>query len=303
MRFRTLPTRIAVLLLFALVAFGAPAPAQVADAVIEVAVTDPSAQALPGVTVTARQVETGLTREVVTDAVGAARLPALPPGSYEVKFEISGFSPATQTIVLRVGETGRLQVQLKLAGIAETVQVTAESEPIVDLYKIDSSTNIVPEQIEALPTANRDFQQLAFLVPGVQRERGGFRFIGGGPVIGAGGNASQATILVDGVDFTDPTLGLARARFSSDAISEFRVINNRFDTEIGGSAGGAMSIVTKSGTNDVKGSAFAFFRDKSLRALKEEEKLANVAKNPYSRQQYGGTVGGPIVRDQTHYFL
>ena len=89
--------------------------------------------------------------------------------------------------------------------------------------------------------------------------------------------------MVDGVDFTDPALGLARARFSQDAISEFRVIANRFDSEIGGSAGGALSIVTKSGTNDLKGSAFGFFRDKSLQA----QGALDLQKNDYSRQQFG----------------
>src|SRR5438132_501620 len=83
-----------------------------------------------------------------------------------------------------------------------------------------------------LPVADRDFQRLAFIAPGVQRERGSFRFINGGPVIGAGGNASQSTILVNGVDMTDQVNGLSRARFSQDAIREFRVITNRFDTEI-----------------------------------------------------------------------
>ena len=186
---------------------------------------------------------------------------------------------------------------MRVAQVTESVTVVGES-PLVDVFKTDSSTNIVPEQIEALPVPNRDFQSLAFLAPGVQRERGTYRFIGGGPVIGAGGNASQSTILVDGVDVTDPMLGLARVRFSQDAISEFRVIANRFDTEIGGSAGGALSIVTKSGTNDCRGSAFGFFRDDSLRAKGEVEKQ----KNDYSRQQFGFTIGGPIVKDRTHFF-
>ncbi len=114
----------------------------------------------------------------------------------------------------------------------------------------------------------------------------------------SGGSASQSTILVDGVDFTDPTLGLARARFSQDAISEFRVIANRFDSEIGGSAGGALSIVTKSGTNAVRGSAFGFFRDKALRA----KPTFDLKKNDYARQQVGGTIGGPLAKDKTHLF-
>lgn len=287
-------------LLLALVAGFVPGSvsAQVADAVVEVAVVDESAGALPGVTVTIERPETGLSRTGVTDETGTLRVPALPPGTYVVTVELPGFATVKQEgLVLRVGQTARLDITMKVAQLAETVTVVAE-QPLVDVYKTDSSTNIVPEQIEALPVQGRDFQNLAFLAPGVQRERGGFRFIGGGPVIGAGGNASQSTILVDGVDFTDPTLGLARARFSQDAISEFRVISNRFDTEIGGSSGGALSIITKSGTNDVKGSVFGFLRDDALRAKGKLE----LQKNDYSRQQFGFTLGGPIVKDQTHYF-
>jgi carboxypeptidase family protein/TonB-dependent receptor-like protein len=277
---------------------GRPAWAQVADAVIEVTAVDDSGAALPGVTVTLARPDTGFQQTIVTDAVGLARAVALPPGGYTIRIELSGFATITEEhVVVRVGQTARLNVTMKVAQIAETVNVVGQAS-LVDIFKTDSSTNIVPEQIEALPVQDRDFQRLAFLTPGVQRERGGNRFIGNGPVVGAAGNASQATIMVDGVDFTDPALGLARARFSQDAISEFRVFANRFDSEIGGSAGGALSIVTKSGTNDVKGSAFSFFRDKSLKA----KGALDLQKNDYSRQQWGATLGGPIVKDKTHYF-
>ena len=145
-----------------------------------------------------------------------------------------------------------------------------------------------PSRSSRCRSPNRDFQSLAYLAPGVQRERGGNRFIGNQPVIGAAGNASQSTIMIDGVDFTDPTLGMARARFSQEAISEFRVIANRFDTEIGGSAGGALSIVTKSGTNDLHGSAFGFFRDKLAaregRARPQEERLLAPAVRRHRRR-------------------
>lgn len=290
-----------VLAVFAMLAGGgiAPASAQIADAVIEVVAQDQSDAVLPGVTATVTRPDTGYTQSNVTDTTGTARFIALQPGAYTVTVELSGFATVKQEgLTLRVGQTARLVVTLKVAQVAETVNVTAAA-PIVDVYKTDSSTNIIPEQIEALPTANRDFQQLAFLAPGVQRERGGFRFVTNQPVLGAGGNASQSTILVDGVDFTDQTLGLARARFSQDAISEFRVITNRFDTEIGGSAGGALSVVTKSGKNDLHGSAFGFFRDDALRAQGKLEKQ----KNTYSRHQYGATLGGPLAKDRTHFFL
>ena len=276
----------------------AQAGAQVADGVIEVFVQDQSQAVLPGVTVTVLRPDTGFTQDSVTDGTGVVRFIALQPGTYNVKADLSGFTTVTQEgITLRVGQTAKLTLTLGIAKVGEVVNVVAEV-PVVDVYRTDSSTNIIPEQIESLPTANRDFQQLAFLAPGVQRERGGFRFVTNQPVLGAGGNASQSTILVDGVDFTDQTLGLARAKFSQDAISEFRVITNRFDSEIGGSAGGALSIVTKSGTNDLHGSAFGFFRDDALRAKGELDKQ----KNDYSRQQVGGTIGGPVVRDRTHFF-
>jgi len=276
----------------------AAARAQVADAVIEVLVQDESKAVLPGVTVTVLRPDTGYTQTNVTDAAGVARFIALPPGTYTVKVELSGFATISQEgVTILVGQTAKLTMAMKVGGVAETVNVVGES-PMVDIYKTDSSTNIVPQQIEALPVPNRDFQALAYLAPGVQRERGGNRFIGNQPVIGAAGNASQSTIMIDGVDFTDPTLGMARARFSQEAISEFRVIANRFDTEIGGSSGGALSIVTKAGTNNLHGSAFGFFRDDSLRAKGEYD----LKKNDYSRQQFGGTIGGPITKDRVHYF-
>jgi carboxypeptidase family protein len=296
---RRLAALVAALGLLTIAWPAARADAQVADAVIDIVVADESGAALPGVSVTLSRPETGFQQTIVTDTVGLARAVALPPGAYDVKLELAGFAAVVQKgLVVRVGQTARVAATLKVAQVAETVDVVAQA-PLVDVFKTDSSTNIVPEQIESLPVQDRDFQRLAFLTPGVQRERGGNRFIGNAPVIGAAGNASQATVMVDGVDFTDPALGLARARFSQEAISEFRVIANRFDAEVGGSAGGALSIVTKSGTNDLKGSAFGFFRDKALRA----KGALDLQKNDYSRQQAGFTLGGPIVRDQTHYFL
>jgi len=277
----------------------APSAAQVSTAAIEVTVADAEGLALPGVTVKAVNSATGLSRMVVTEADGTASIPALPPGTYGVSFELAGFAPLQQeNVALRVGQTAKLIAQMQLATTSEEITVTAAA-PVVDVMKMDSSTNIVPEQIQALPVPDRQFERLAFIAPGVSRERGDFRFIKGGPVIGGAGNASQATILVDGVDLTDPALGLARARFSQDAIREFRVINNRFDTEIGGSSGGALSIVTRSGGNDLAGSAFVFYRDDSLRSTGELEG----GSLPYNRGQFGFTLGGAIVKDKTHYFL
>ncbi len=275
-----------------------PAAAQVSTGTIEIAVVDTNGGVLPGVGVTAVAQDTGLSRSTSTDSGGMATLAALPPGTYDLSLALEGFAPVEQKdVVLRVGQTARIKVTMQLKTAGE-IQVTAEM-PVVDIYRSDTSTNIVPEQIEQLPVQNRDFEKLAFIAPGVQRERGTYRFIQGGPVIGSVGNASQSTVMVDGVDFTDEALGLARTRFSQDAIREFRVINNRFDAEVGNSAGGALSIVTKSGSNDVHGTVFGFYRSDSLRSTGELE----TGNQDFSRYQVGFTLGGPLVKDRTHYFV
>jgi hypothetical protein len=287
-------------LLFAVLAmlFAVSSFAQIDKAAIEAVALDQAKAPLPGVTVTAHRPETGIEIVDVTDSAGVARFNALSPGSYQITFALEGFAPVkAQNLTLLVGQTAKVAVTMQQSA-SETITVSAAA-PMVDVHKTDSSTNIVPEQIESLPVADRDFQKLAFITPGVQRERGSFRFINGGPVVGAGGNASQTTIFVNGVDLTDQVNGQSRARFSQDAVREFRVITNRFDPEIGGSAGGAMSIVTKSGTNDLHGTVFGFFRDASLR----EKGALDLKKNgDYSRHQIGFTLGGPLTHDKLFYF-
>jgi hypothetical protein len=287
-------------LLLPVLPWASPAPAQTADATVEIDVFDETGVVLPGVSVELKRAETGFVRTAVTSARGAARFPAVPPAAgYTARVALQGFEAVEQALTLRIGQTAKVRVVLRAKAIAEAVTVIGEA-PLVDVYKIDSSTNIVPEQIRELPVANREFEKLAFIAPGVQRERGEFRFVTGGPVIGSGGNASQSTILVDGVDYTDPALGLAKTRVSQDAISEFRVVNSRFDAEVGGSAGGALTVLTKTGTNDFKGSLFAFYRAEGLRARGALEKDSTV---DFRRGQYGVTLGGPIAKDRTHFFL
>jgi hypothetical protein len=280
-----------------LAALALPAAAQVNNGAIEAVVVDGSTQPLPGVTFRVTSPDTGFDTSGVTDAHGLVRIAALPPGKYDITFELQGFNTLVEKgVMVRVGQTVVVNATLQ-ARLTETVTVTAVA-PVVDVHKLDSSTNIVPEQIEMLPVADRDFQKLSFIAPTVQRERGAFRFVTGGPVIGAGGNASNSTILVDGVDFTDPALGLATTRFSQDSIREFRVIANRFDPEVGGTAGGGLSIVTRSGTNTLGGSAFGFFRAKPFRA----QGALDLTKPDFSRQQFGGSVGGALVKDRAHFF-
>jgi hypothetical protein len=277
--------------------FALPVAAQVDTGTIEVNARGPEGEAVSGVAILVVNAKTGVRRATVSDARGLAIIPALEPGAYEVSVSLAGFAPAEQDVVIRLGQTAKVAFSMSVL-VTASISVTAEV-PMVDVYKSDTSTNVTPEQIRDLPVPSRDFQKLAFIAPGVQRERGGFRFIGGSALIGSSGNASETAIVIDGVDFTDQVLGLARASFSQDAIGEFKVVNNRFDTEIGSSAGGALSVVTKSGTNAVHGSVFGFYRSDALRALGELEE----GTQDYGRYQLGFTLGGPISRDTTHYFL
>jgi hypothetical protein len=177
--------RCLAVLFAALLAF--PALAQIDKGTIEAVALDQSRSPLPGVTVTLTRPETGYSSVSVTDASGVARFVSLSPGDYEAAFSLEGFAAASSKIVLRVGQEAHVNVVMQ-ASASESITVSADV-PVVDVHKTDSSTNIVPEQIQALPVPDRDFQRLAFIAPGVQRERGGFRFINGGPVVGAGGNA------------------------------------------------------------------------------------------------------------------
>jgi len=288
---------ILVAALVLVVGFTLPATAQISTGKIEVDTNDEQAQALPSVSILVVSNDTGAQRATTSDARGLAMMPALPPGEYTVSVSMPGFAPAQEEVVIRIGQTVRVIFTLRIQ-VSETITVTAEV-PMVDIYKSDTSTNVTPEQIQELPVPDRNFENLAFIAPGVQRERGGFRFIGSSPLIGSSGNASETAIIVDGVDFTDQVLGLARAKFSQDAVGEFRVINNRFNTEIGGSAGGALSVITKSGSNEVHGSAFGFYRSDSLREVGALEE----GTQDYSRYQVGLTLGGPLKRNKTHYFL
>jgi hypothetical protein len=275
-----------------------PVSAQVSTGTIEINTVDEQALPLPGVTGRVVNTETGAQRASVSDVAGMIIVPALPPGEYNVGVELPGFAPANRDVTIRIGQTARLVFTMKVQ-MSETITVTGEA-PVVDVLKTDSSTNITPEQIQDLPVPSREFERLAYIAPGTNRERGGYRFIQNSVVVGSGGNASQTTFMVDGVELTDQALGLSRARFSMDAIREFRVVTARFDPEIGGSQGGALSVATKSGGNEIHGSVFGFYRGADLRAAGALDQTKN---DEFQRYQVGFTLGGPITRDKMHYFL
>ena len=275
-----------------------PVAAQIGSAQLEIRTLAGDEVVLSGVEVVVTDVATGYVRTGVTSPRGTVVVAGLAPGTYRIEARLEGFETAVDPArVLRTGHIGRLNLVLR-PRIEGELEVS-DDVPAVNVFRTDSSTNIVPEQMMSLPVPDRAFDRLAFLAPGVQRERWEFLDVQGSPVVGSSTNSIATGYFVDGSDFTDPYFGSARVQLSQDAIQEMRVVNNRFDAGVGGSSGGVISVVTRSGTNAVHGSAFGFYRSEELRAQGALE-LENA---PYSRSHLGFTIGGPIVRDRTHYFV
>ena len=278
-------------------AFAAGAHAQ--NAQIAGTVRDTSGGVIPGATVTARNVDTGFMRTAVTDGQGEYRLPSLPPGRYAVATELAGFTTETRPdITLIIDQTATLNFSLKPAAIAETVTVTGES-PIVDITRSDVSTSVSTQQIQDLPVASRRWIDLAMLTPGTSQDNIRGFFYRGNVNIGAGTREYSNAFVVDGVNNTWAEMGEPRQNFAMDAIQEFKVSTSTYKAEYGLATGGVLSVVTKSGTNQLHGSGLLFFRDASITA----REFFQTVKPDYRRYQYGGTVGGPIVRNKTHYFF
>ena len=278
--------------------------AQSDTGVIDGRVLDESKAALPGVTVTAKNVATGFTRSTTSSNLGTYRLEFLPPGTYEVSAALRSFATTVaKDIVVQVGTSSTVDFAMKLGGITENLTVTAES-PLVQTTKSDVGQVINSTLIESMPLSGRRFQDLSLLVPGTRpsnyydptkTEVGGISY---------GGTTGRAVnVTVDGGDNNDGVVRGLLQQFSEDAIQEYKVTTGRYSAEFGRSTGGVVSVVTKSGTNDVHGSAFLFARDDALNSETFFEKEQGIGKQPFQQQQTGGTLGGPIKKDFAHYFV
>ena len=294
----------------ALALAASPAAAQQTTGNIQGRIVDAQKAAVPGVTVTAKNAATGYTRSEVTDSEGAYRLTSLPIGTYELHAELSGFAPFTnKSVDVNVGQTTDVNVDLKVAGVSESVNVTAES-PMVQTNNAAVGQVVDVKRIENLPLNGRQFANLAATIPGV-----GLGFHSDptkntqfAPQIN-GGAGRNINYQIDGGDNNDDTVGGLLQQFPLEAVQEFNFQTQRFKAEYGRSNGGVLSVVTKSGTNTPSGSFFELFRDKSMNALTQTEKLAvagtgaEPTKGDYRRNQFGGSFGGPIVKDKAHYFV
>lgn len=288
---------------FLVLAAAVPGFAQGTTGAIEGQVVDEQGLALPGVSVTITNTATGFTRNATTDATGAYRFPGVPVGTYDVKTNLTGFAAQSKKAVANVAATTTADFRLSVQGKTEEVTVTAEA-PLIDLKQTGVGEVITGVQIENLPLNGRQFANLAALVPGVSL---GFhtdptKSTQFAPQV-SGGGGRNINYLIDGGDNNDDTVGGLVQLFPLDSIGEFNFETQRFRADTGRANGGTLKVVTKSGTNDFHGSAFELFRDKSLNGKTRTEKVNNLPKGEYKKHQYGASLGGPIVRDKTHFFL
>lgn len=299
-------------LLAVLLAASVPARAQSGAATADLVgtVLDESKAVLPGAAVSATNNQTGVVRAAVAGPDGRYTIPALPVGSYTVRVELPGFGPQQRAdVVLNLGATIEVPFTLKIAAATEQVTVVAES-PIVDVQKTAVSTTVSQLQIENLPINGRNFISFSVITPGVAPDNtpqqgasatSGLTF--------AGQRARSNNITVDGLDNNDAVVGSVRATFSQEAVREFQVLTNSYTAEFGKASGGIVNIVTKSGTNSVDGDLFFYIRDKALNARGHFEDFdpagnaINAPKAPFNQKQFGATIGGPIKKDRTFYFL
>ena len=273
-------------------------------------VTDRSGGVLPGATVTVVNAATNVSRTVPTDTGGRYSVPALPPGTYTIRVELPGFSPRTRAgVELALGRSVVMDFTLEISAAAEEVTVTANI-PLVDVGRTEVSTVVNQQFIDNLPINGRNFIGFSVITPGVSTDKtpqqgasatSGLSF--------TGQRARSNNIMVDGLDNNDPVVGAVRAVFSQEAIREFQVLTDSYSAEFGKASGGVVNIVTKSGTNTVRGNAFFYFRDDSLNAKSYFDKFdlfgnaVDLEKAPFNQRQWGATLGGPAQKDRSFYFL
>jgi outer membrane receptor protein involved in Fe transport len=256
--------------------------------------------------VTVTNKETGASRTTKTNDAGEYRFDLLSAGTYNIKVAAPGFSAAeAKNVEILIGRTATQNFTLSPGAVSETVEVTATA-PLLDQAKTDVSTNITPEQVTELPLISRDIADLAYLAPGVKAAdsydptKNRYSILS---VNGAGGR--NVNVTVNGIDNKDNTVGGPVMQLPAEAVQEFQISTQRFSAVNGRSEGAAINVITKSGSNGIHGSAFGFFRDQALNAdQKQPQGNTIVLSNPpYTRQWFGGSVGGPLKKDRLFAFF
>jgi carboxypeptidase family protein/TonB-dependent receptor-like protein len=285
--------------------------AQVDRATLSGIVKDSGGAVLPGATVTVTNVATNVASTQQTTETGSFLLVNLIPGKYQVDVELSGFKKSSQVITLEVGQRARLDATLEVGNFAETITV-AESTQLINSSDATLGSVIPQIQVSNLPLAIRNWDDLLALVPGVQGDRyteqgGGTSFGRTGGINVHGARALQNNFLLDGVDNNSISENVQElttqvSRPSVDAIQEFKVVTSPYSAEYGRSPGAAVSVSTKSGTNQLHGTGYEYFRNEGMDSKDYFTKAANAAKAKNDQNQFGGNLGGPIIRDNAFFF-
>ncbi|MBC7927787.1 MAG: TonB-dependent receptor, partial [Bryobacteraceae bacterium] len=283
------------------------AQSEVGAATINGTVSDATGSAVPNARVTITGSATGLTRTTETSNNGLYSFTRVPVGSYDLTVEATGFKTEKRTSVSpSVGAVATIDLSLSVGTAQEVVSVTADL-PVVETTRSQTSTTVTSQQVTDLPINGRNFLDFTVLTPGVVRDptRGGDLSFGGQ-------RGTSNSLLVDGSDsnnvFFGQTTGRAGAgrnpySFSQDAVQEFQVNTNGYQAEIGRAGGGVINVITKSGTNDFHGTGFWFFRDKALNANSWENNRRNAPKRAYHFNQFGGNIGGPVIKNRLFFFF
>ena len=297
-------TRVIICVAAGLLAVASVATAQQGTTEVRGRVLDAQGAILPGVTVTVRNQDTGMFRETVSNPDGTYFVTGIVPGLYEMTAELQGFKKYNRKDVrLEIGKTATIDVEMSVGGVEETVTVTAES-PIVDVTSKEVGGSVSARELVELPSVNRNFVGFVGLLPGVIPTISTESF-GSDSITVNGQDPRNNNYMLDGANNNDDVIGQragTQARTPIEAVQEFQVITNQFDAEFGRTNGAIINAVTKQGTNLFRGSAFVFAQDASMTAKDYFAKKDDLAKPDTSQWQWGGTIGGPIIRDKAHFF-
>ena len=299
LRFRGLVV-LAIIALSASVAF-----AQITAATISGTIKDDTGAILPGADIVAKNFETGVSRSAVSNADGAFTLAGLPPGKYEVRVALPGFTTSVQTVELAVAQQAGLTVTLKVGATQESVTVTGGAV-LVDTQSSALSALVPEKTIEELPLNGRNYITLATLQPGIINftEKSGTSSSTRGVQLNINGMGGRSnSFLIDGANMKGyagiATVTAADSTLGVDTIREFRVVTNAFSADYGRAMGGVISIATKSGGNTFHGSAFEFARNSRFDAPNYFD-IGDPP--PFKRNQYGASIGGPLRKNRVFFF-
>ncbi len=306
---------VAAIFVMATMLFPAALRAQVAGGTLSGTITDPTGRAVPQAQIVITNVATGVERVVTTNADGFYTAVNLLPGEYQVKISATGFNTEVKTgITMNVGAQQTFDLSLHVGTVSHTVQVTTEA-PAVQVTSSEISATVNATTVRELPLNGRSWTDLAALQPGVETiqtqpsfatgsDRGNRGF--GQQLTISGARPQQNNYRLDGVSLNDYANGapgsVLGGNLGVDAIQEFSVLTSNYSAEYGKTSGGVVNATTRSGTNSFHGSGYEFLRNSALDAANFFENAGGIPKAPFKRNQFGGAIGGPIVKNHTFFF-